>query len=42
MAHNGLSQSLGRLAWVRYKINALSNLVARFRAFVVRLRGDWL
>ena len=29
MARNGLSRPLGRLAWVRYSINALSNLVAR-------------
>ena len=26
---SGLSRSVGRLAWVRYSINALSNLVAR-------------
>ena len=26
---NGLSRSVGRLAWVRYSIIALSNLVAR-------------
>ena len=29
---NGLSRSLGRLAWVRYKIRVLSNLVTRLAA----------
>ena len=29
---NGLSRSLGRLAWMRYKIRVLSNLVTRFPA----------
>jgi hypothetical protein len=29
---SGLSRSLGRLAWVRYSINALSNLVTRLTA----------
>ncbi len=29
---NGLSRSLGRLAWVRYEIKALSNLVTRLAA----------
>ena len=29
---NGLSRSLGRLAWVRYEIKVLSNLVTRLAA----------
>ena len=40
---NGLSRSVGRLAWVRYAIIALSNLVAREavpRLFVVLPYAD--
>ncbi len=40
---NGLSRSVGRLAWVRYAIIALSNLVAREavpRAFVLLPYAD--
>ena len=39
----GLSRSVGRLAWVRYSIIALSNLVAREvvpRAFVLLPYAD--